>query len=58
VVQKGVGWLLREAGKKHPNEIAEFLLRWRDKTAPLILQTATEKLPPEIRTKVLNRNTA
>ncbi len=58
MVQKGVGWLLREASKKHPEGVAEFLLRWRDKTAPLILQTATEKLSPEIRTKMLNRNTA
>jgi len=55
MVQKGVGWLLRETSRKYPDEIAEFLLRWKDKTSRLVLRTAAEKLPPELRFKVLSK---
>jgi 3-methyladenine DNA glycosylase AlkD len=54
MVQKGVGWLLKEASKKHPNEVREYLLKWRPKTSALILRYASEKLPSDKR--VLKRN--
>jgi 3-methyladenine DNA glycosylase AlkD len=49
MVQKGVGWLLKEASKEHPEEVREFLLRWRSDAPSLILRYASEKLLPEKR---------
>jgi 3-methyladenine DNA glycosylase AlkD len=49
MVQKGVGWLLKEASKKHPDEIHDYLVKWRPKTTGLVLRYASEKLPPEKR---------
>ena len=49
MVQKGVGWLLKEASKKHPHEFREHLLKWRNKTSALTLRYASEKLPKEMR---------
>jgi len=49
MVQKGVGWLLKEASKEHQAEVREFLLHWRDRTAALVLRYASEKLPKDMR---------
>ena len=49
MVQKGVGWLLKEASKRHPEEVREYLLRWRLKTSALVLRYASEKLPSDKR---------
>lgn len=49
MVQKGVGWLLKEASRKHPDEVRVFLLRWRDRAPALVLRYASEKLPKDMR---------
>ncbi len=49
MVQKGVGWLLKETSREHPDEVREFLLRWRDRTSALVLRYASEKLPKDMR---------
>ena len=49
MAQKGVGWMLKEASKKHPDEVREYLLRWREKSPALILRYASEKLPKGMR---------
>lgn len=54
MVQKGVGWLLKETSEKHPKMVHSFLLKWRDKTAGLILRYASEKLTENM--KVLKRD--
>jgi 3-methyladenine DNA glycosylase AlkD len=54
MVQKGVGWLLKEASKKHPKEVSDYLLRWRTRTSALVLRYASEKLPADMR--VLKRS--
>jgi 3-methyladenine DNA glycosylase AlkD len=54
MVQKGVGWLLKEASRKHPKEVAEFLFKWKDKTTRLVLNYAGEKLPVKLKKKVLS----
>ncbi len=46
-VHQGVGWFLREAWKKYPSEIEEFLLRWKNTSPRLIIQYATEKMNKE-----------
>jgi len=49
MVRKGVGWLLKEASKEHPNEIRDYLLRWREEASALVLRYASEKLPEGMR---------
>ena len=43
-VQKGLGWFLREAWKKYPEETEAFLLKWKDTCGRTIVQYATEKM--------------
>ena len=50
-VQKGVGTLLRGLWKKWPNEIENFLFKWKDQCGRLIVQYATEKMDKEYRKK-------
>ncbi len=45
-VHQGVGWFLREAWKKQPMPVEEFLLKWKDTAPRLIFQYATEKMTP------------
>ena len=49
MVQKGVGWLLKEASKEHPAEVRSYLLRWRVEAPALVLRYASEKLPADMR---------
>ena len=53
MVQKGLGWLLREAAKANPKQTVEYLMRIRERTPRLVLRTACETLPPAIRDRVL-----
>ncbi|MBK8052725.1 MAG: DNA alkylation repair protein [Saprospiraceae bacterium] len=50
-VQKGIGTLLCGMWKKHPSQIEDFLLKWKDKCGRLIIQYATEKMDKEYRKK-------
>ncbi len=54
MVQKGVGWLLKEASKKHEKEVVKFLLKWKDKTSRVVLRYATEKVSKSNRIMVLS----
>lgn len=51
VVQQGTGWLLREAWKKSPEKVEDFLLQWKDRAPRLIVQYATEKIDKKKRKK-------
>jgi 3-methyladenine DNA glycosylase AlkD len=53
MVQKGVGWLLKETYPKKSKEVMRFLLPWRDRTTRLVLRYAAEKMTPEDRARVL-----
>lgn len=50
-VQKGIGTLLRSLWKKHPKEIENFLLTWKDQCSRKIIQYATEKMDKELKAK-------
>ena len=47
VVHQGLGWFLREAWKKQPAQTEKFLYLWKDSSARLIFQYATEKMNKE-----------
>ncbi len=49
VVHQGLGWLLREAWKTQPKPVEKFLLEFKDRSARLIFQYATEKMTPAAR---------
>jgi 3-methyladenine DNA glycosylase AlkD len=49
MVRKGVGWMLKEASKVHPQEIHDYLVKWKPDTPALILRYASEKLPKELK---------
>jgi 3-methyladenine DNA glycosylase AlkD len=44
MVQKGVGWLLKETYPKRPREVLEFLDGWRKRAPRLVLRLAAEKM--------------
>lgn len=53
MVQKGLGWLLREAAKANPAQTVAYLMTIRDRTPRLVLRTACETLPAATRQRVL-----
>jgi 3-methyladenine DNA glycosylase AlkD len=53
MVQKGLGWLLREAAKANPSETVRYLTTIRDRMPRSVLRTACETLPVETRERVL-----
>ena len=55
MVQKGLGWLLREAAKADPKATVPYMLRIRDRAPRLVLRTACETLPAPIKARVLSR---
>lgn len=46
-VQQGLGWFLREAWKKNPEQTEMFMMQWKDTSPRLIFQYATERMKPE-----------
>jgi len=53
IVQKGLGWLLREWAKFHPNRAVPYLTRTRAQLPRFVLRTACETLPAKVKSKVL-----
>ncbi len=53
MVQKGVGWLLREAAKARGPEVVTYLLRMTKRAPRLVLRTACETLPARARRRIL-----
>jgi 3-methyladenine DNA glycosylase AlkD len=58
MVQKGLGWLLREAAKADPKRTVPYLLQIREQAPRLVLRTACETLPPATRAHVLKKPSA
>jgi 3-methyladenine DNA glycosylase AlkD len=55
MVQKGLGWLLREAAKANPDRTVKYLMTIRERTPRLVLRTACETLPADTRDRVLGK---
>jgi 3-methyladenine DNA glycosylase AlkD len=53
MVQKGLGWLLRETAKADAKRTAPYLMSIRDRAPRLVLRTACETLPAGTRKKIL-----
>jgi 3-methyladenine DNA glycosylase AlkD len=53
MVQKGLGWLLRETAKFDAERTVPYLMKIRGQAPRLVLRTACETLPPSLRKRVL-----
>jgi 3-methyladenine DNA glycosylase AlkD len=53
MVQKGVGWLLKETYPKKPAEVVRFLVANRKKTTRLVLRYAAEKMTAADKARIL-----
>ena len=58
MVQKGLGWLLREAAKADPERTVPYLMTIRDAAPRLVLRTACEKLSAPERARILGTKKA
>jgi 3-methyladenine DNA glycosylase AlkD len=55
MVQKGYGWMLKEASKKHQAEVFDYVMKWKAKMPRTALRYAIEKMPVEMRRKAMER---
>jgi 3-methyladenine DNA glycosylase AlkD len=58
MVQKGLGWLLREAAKANCDQTVAYLMTIRRHAPRFVLRTACETLPEETRSKILAKTKA
>jgi 3-methyladenine DNA glycosylase AlkD len=55
MVQKGLGWLLREWAKHDPTAAVPALMAIRGRAPRLVLRTGCETLSPAVRTRILGK---
>lgn len=49
LVQKGYGWLLKEASKTYPTDVFDFVMSRRERMPRIAFRYALEKLPDDLR---------
>jgi 3-methyladenine DNA glycosylase AlkD len=55
MVQKGYGWMLKEASKLHQDEVYRYVLKHRPDMPRTALRYAIEKMPPELKSEAMKR---
>ena len=55
LVQKAVGWLLKELSRTDPESVTDFLVEHRERLSRLTLRYASEKLPERLRRRARAR---
>lgn len=55
MVQKGYGWMLKEASELHQDEVYQYVLQHRKDMPRTALRYAIEKMPPEIIKEAMKR---
>jgi 3-methyladenine DNA glycosylase AlkD len=56
LVQKGYGWLLKEASRKHTDEIFSYVMKNKRKMPRTALRYAIEKMPGELKTEAMKKD--
>ena len=56
MVQKGYGWLLKEASRKHQNEVFNYVLKNRRAMPRTALRYAIELMPKELKEEAMKRD--
>jgi 3-methyladenine DNA glycosylase AlkD len=54
MVEKGIGWLLKEVSRTQPKAVADYLLSDIDRFSRTTVRYACEKLPPNLRKRVMS----
>jgi 3-methyladenine DNA glycosylase AlkD len=55
LVQKGYGWMLKEASKKHQQEVFDYVMRNKASMPRNALRYAIEKMPEDLRRRAMER---
>jgi 3-methyladenine DNA glycosylase AlkD len=55
MVQKGYGWLLKEASRAHQAEVFDYVMKNKAVMPRTSLRYAIEKMPAELRRKAMER---
>jgi 3-methyladenine DNA glycosylase AlkD len=55
MVQKGYGWMLKEASRKHQKEVFAYVVARKDRMPRTALRYAIEKMPQEMRREAMKR---
>lgn len=55
LVQKGTGWMLKEASKLHQEEVYEFIMKQKAVMPRTMLRYAIEKMPLELKAKAMKK---
>lgn len=56
MVQKGYGWLLKEASRKHQKQVLDYVLENKKKMGRTALRYAIELMPKELKTEAMKRD--
>ena len=56
MVQKGYGWLLKEASRKHQREVLDYVLTKKETMPRTALRYAIELMPEELRAKAMKQD--
>ena len=55
LVQKGCGWMLREAAKNHPQEIIDYIEAHKKTMPRTMLRYAIERMPADIKKQLMSK---
>ncbi len=55
LVQKGYGWMLKEAGNKYQKQVFDFVMKNKAKMSRTALRYAIEKIPPNLKKAAMAR---
>lgn len=55
LVQKGYGWMLKEASRNHQQEVFDFVVKHKQVMPRTALRYAIEKMPPELRKTAMQK---
>lgn len=55
LVQKGYGWMLKEASKSHQEEVFDYIMKRKGDMPRTALRYAIEKMPVELRRKAMEK---
>jgi 3-methyladenine DNA glycosylase AlkD len=56
LVQKGYGWMLKEASKPHMQEVFEYVMSNKKEMPRTALRYAIEKMPPDLKARAMEKD--
>jgi len=56
LVQKGYGWLLKEASRKHTEEVFAFVMKHKREMPRTALRYAIELMPKELKAEAMKKD--